>query len=651
MASIAVLKDRINDEHLTCMICLGQFQRPKALPCLHSFCLDCIKGFITSKMVKKGELFGCPVCRKKIKLPNKGVGGFPNNHLIMSLMGTMDDVPETTDDEEDVPSAVHTPQTHLAETPATTLTTAIYTDTSSQPISHTIVRQSETPMGSQTPIPSPGVSGSLSNMQTDQLGELGVEVPTERPSPTPIESDPEPHVHIVLPDDTRNDAQNPNAPEQHVTLDPPQQPAFNPAYRDPSYDPESLRDTHSPPLAYESISPNVPPLPGTPMDTTIPEYARPPLSPDDSIQYAHPMQIPSNYPPTNNHTPIFPIQPTQISIPLPRSSIQARHIIRMDHYLSVSPWFDKWHIPDDSQNDRQPTTHAVIIREQSRFGQFGYGLSDFTRPIGLAVTSGGRVIVGDQYQSRVLVFNRSGLGQGGFQCRGVLAGLAVTQEDNICVTVNRTGGSHLAEVYTIEGHLVTKVGSTFAHETSLGVAIDLNDQIIITTKDAVLYRFTPTGKLAKSWSKKGRFTPSLMDPYFATSSNNDIIISDYDNQAVKIYNKEGEFKSLIGQLGREKGNVSNTSELKQPLGVCTDLHGNFIIADSGNFRVCAYSSDGKFLRDIISDTRYGNGNLVRPYNVALGPNRVLYVLLVGPSFAEIRAYHYEGKGSTTCAVM
>ncbi|XP_021354933.1 tripartite motif-containing protein 2-like [Mizuhopecten yessoensis] len=52
---------------LECPICLEQMQSPKSLPCLHSFCEECLSTYIVTDL--SGEMaavtsFPCPVCRK-----------------------------------------------------------------------------------------------------------------------------------------------------------------------------------------------------------------------------------------------------------------------------------------------------------------------------------------------------------------------------------------------------------------------------------------------------------------------------------------------------------------------------------------------------------------------------------------------------------
>lgn len=79
---------------LTCPICLERYTKPKYLPCLHTFCEDCILTYIVSvfKKSEKKVNFECPVCRTTVTLPKEGctprewVGQFPGNFLIVGLL-------------------------------------------------------------------------------------------------------------------------------------------------------------------------------------------------------------------------------------------------------------------------------------------------------------------------------------------------------------------------------------------------------------------------------------------------------------------------------------------------------------------------------------------------------------------------------------
>ncbi|XP_021357555.1 tripartite motif-containing protein 2-like [Mizuhopecten yessoensis] len=51
---------------LECPICLERLRQPKSLPCLHCFCQDCLRTYITKELSGKmasGTSFPCPVCR------------------------------------------------------------------------------------------------------------------------------------------------------------------------------------------------------------------------------------------------------------------------------------------------------------------------------------------------------------------------------------------------------------------------------------------------------------------------------------------------------------------------------------------------------------------------------------------------------------
>jgi hypothetical protein len=66
-----------------CSVCKDTFNDPRTLPCIHSFCLTCVKGFSRDK--HPGDSVGCPICRTKFTIPDKGVDGLPKNCFIEQL--------------------------------------------------------------------------------------------------------------------------------------------------------------------------------------------------------------------------------------------------------------------------------------------------------------------------------------------------------------------------------------------------------------------------------------------------------------------------------------------------------------------------------------------------------------------------------------
>lgn len=83
------LAQEINDEFLTCKICLEGYKSPKCLDCLHTFCEQCIDNHImnecTYKKYSDYREFTCPLCRKRTQLPLGGVKKLPDNFLVSSL--------------------------------------------------------------------------------------------------------------------------------------------------------------------------------------------------------------------------------------------------------------------------------------------------------------------------------------------------------------------------------------------------------------------------------------------------------------------------------------------------------------------------------------------------------------------------------------
>jgi len=66
-----------------CPICLEDFVNPKSLPCLHTFCLQCIKDHCRDD--SPGDRVNCPICRSSFVIPVGGVDQLPNNFFLKGL--------------------------------------------------------------------------------------------------------------------------------------------------------------------------------------------------------------------------------------------------------------------------------------------------------------------------------------------------------------------------------------------------------------------------------------------------------------------------------------------------------------------------------------------------------------------------------------
>ena len=87
------------DDLLYCTVCMEEYEDPRALPCLHTFCYRCLtrlslkEGTISSSQVKlrtndsqQKEILICPLCSEEHPIPkDKGVAGFRKDFRIHKL--------------------------------------------------------------------------------------------------------------------------------------------------------------------------------------------------------------------------------------------------------------------------------------------------------------------------------------------------------------------------------------------------------------------------------------------------------------------------------------------------------------------------------------------------------------------------------------
>ena len=74
-----------------CPVCLDTLKEPKALTCLHTFCLECLVKYGREKdKDEPGDEWPCPVCRQMFRVPAGGFDKLPTNFFIEHLLEAAD---------------------------------------------------------------------------------------------------------------------------------------------------------------------------------------------------------------------------------------------------------------------------------------------------------------------------------------------------------------------------------------------------------------------------------------------------------------------------------------------------------------------------------------------------------------------------------
>ena len=125
-----------------------------------------------------------------------------------------------------------------------------------------------------------------------------------------------------------------------------------------------------------------------------------------------------------------------------------------------------------------------------------------------------------------------------------------------------------------------------------GAAVNAKDEIALTSRNGVQI-FNSEGNYLRSFGRWGIEGGEFQSPAGITYHNNgNIFVADMGNCRVHIFKGEGEY---VGSFG---GRGSLDSQLSGPYGLSVDSDGNIIVADSGNRLIKIFSPDGNFLTKI-----------------------------------------------------
>ncbi len=143
------------------------------------------------------------------------------------------------------------------------------------------------------------------------------------------------------------------------------------------------------------------------------------------------------------------------------------------------------------------------------------------------------------------------------------------------------------------------------------VEVDSNDRMVVLDfSNGRIQVFNKTGVFIDAFGTFGAGNGQFNQPGgVAVDSADRIIVSDGGNNRIQIFDHNGNFVAKFGSFGSGNGQFFN------PMGVATDSKDRIIVVDSGNDRIQVFDKDGNFV-NTFGTTGSGPGQFDGPYNVA-----------------------------------
>ncbi|XP_066300815.1 uncharacterized protein [Branchiostoma lanceolatum] len=278
------------------------------------------------------------------------------------------------------------------------------------------------------------------------------------------------------------------------------------------------------------------------------------------------------------------------------------------------------------------------------FGKGGSGTGQFDQPRGVTVSDEGEIFVADWGNERIQVFTLQGTFVRQFptvvsdEKKMEPSDVAMDGEGNLWV-VGKTRSDEFAVQYDKQGRVLGKFDLQKTRWFR-GVAVDTRRNHILITQTTggrgnswhgEVQVFRPDGTLVRTVGQQ----QGMENPWHITvDGEGNILVSDYDNNCVYVYNEDGQFLFQFGGEGSGEGQLYCIG------GICTDRAGNIIVVNSGNSRVEMFDKTGKFLKHIVTD-------MVEPLAVAMAKQGQLVVTNIGDNTVSVGKRNCDLGGLTS----
>jgi RHS repeat-associated protein len=262
-----------------------------------------------------------------------------------------------------------------------------------------------------------------------------------------------------------------------------------------------------------------------------------------------------------------------------------------------------------------------------RFGSFGTGLGRFQRAVDVEVDDDGNAWVADAVNNRVQVFTAAGEYIGKFGEKGSGAGqfntdwwlrIALGENDDVWVVDQ---GSHRVQQWS---KTAFSPAANRSFDSSFGSSGSGNGQFNVATDvevdptDGTIWVTDDDNDRVQHFSASGQYIgqfKSCNDPAAVEAdSGGDLVVVCSSADKVHKYNNKGE---LLKQLVSASG--SGSGQVRFPLDLALDSQESFWIADNENDRLDKFDAAGNFIKSTAA------GVVNRPWGVDVAPNGRIWV--------------------------
>ena len=228
------------------------------------------------------------------------------------------------------------------------------------------------------------------------------------------------------------------------------------------------------------------------------------------------------------------------------------------------------------------------------FGKEGSGDEMFKYPSGVAVSDGDEIVVADECNHRVQVFDSNGTFLRSFGRKGendgefnYPIGIAVNKDRNIFIAGR---DNRRIQIFSWEGRHLGSFGGKGSLDSQLsypwGLSLDSTGNVIVADAGNKMIKiFTPDGRFVMKIGGQG----SLSYPAHCVQCGEYFMVSDSNEHCIKVFNREGRFQYKFGKRGEGDG------EFNFPRFLSVTQSKHLLVCDMRNHRIQVFELDGKFV--------------------------------------------------------